>query len=112
MQAPRRVAGLADEIDAAPGHVRRLGILLAHPRRLPRMAHRPARGQGVALAVGGVGPIVPRVLAVIALVVEIAVVARPPRRIARAVGAHAVQTVVALVGLKAAFGYSHADDRI
>ena len=77
-----------------------------------RMAHRPARGQGVAFAVGGVGPIVPRILAVIALVVEIAVVARPPRRIAQAVRAHAVQTVVALVGLKAAFGDSHADDRI
>ena len=42
MQAPRLFSGLADEIDAAPGHIRRLGILLTHPRRLPRMAHRPA----------------------------------------------------------------------
>src|SRR5581483_4255019 len=58
------------------------------------------------------GPAMPRVFAVIALVVEIEIVARPPRRIAHAVRAHAVQAVVALIRLEAAFGDAHADDRL
>ena len=76
MQAPWLVAGLADEVDAAPRHVGRLGVLLLHPRRLARVPHRPAGRELVVVALRRVGPVVPRVLARVSLFVEVAVIAR------------------------------------
>ncbi len=109
MQAPGLVAGLGDEIHGAPRHVGRLGILFPDAGRLAGVAHGPAGGEAVALAGGGVGPVVPGVVAAIALVVEVAVVARDLRIVAP-VGAEPVQAVVALVGVEAALGDAHADD--
>ena len=109
MQAPRRIAGFPDEVHSAAGHVGRLGVLLAHAGGLARMAHGPARGQPVAFPCRGIGPVVPGIVAGVALVVEIAVVAGHLRIIA-AIGADAVQPVVALVGVEPAFGNPHADD--
>ena len=110
MQAPRRIAGGGDELHGAPRHVGRLGILLPHARGLARMAHGPARGQPVAISLGGVGPIVPGIFPGVALVVEVMVVARHLRIVA-AVGPEPVQAVVALERIKSALGHAHADDR-
>ena len=74
------------------------------------MAHGPARGQPVALSLGGVGPIVPGIFPGVALVVEVTVVARHLRIVA-AVGPKPVQAIVALERIKSALGHAHADDR-
>ncbi len=42
MQHPRPLAGLADELQRAVGHIGRLGVLFCDPRRQARMAQRPA----------------------------------------------------------------------
>ncbi len=73
------------------------------------MPHGPAGGELVALSLRGVGPVVPGIVAGVALVVEIAVVAGILRLVAP-IGAEPVQAVVALVGVEAAFGDAHADD--
>ena len=110
MQAPRRVASFTHVVHGAARHVRRLGILLVQARRFARVPHRPARRKPVAFALRRIGVVVPGIVAGIAFVVEIAVVARQPRIVAP-VGPDAVQTVVALVGIEAALGHPHPDDR-
>src|SRR4029079_8641790 len=70
----------------------------------------PGGGEAVAVAFAGVGPVMPGVVAGIALVVEPAIVARHLRIVAT-VGGDRVQAVVALVGGADALGDAHADDR-
>ena len=111
VQAPGAVARLGHEVHGAARHVGSLGVLLLHAGRLPRMPHGPARRQRVALALCGIGPVVPRVVAGVALAVEIAVVARELRVVA-AIGAGGVQAIVALVGVEAALRHAHADNRV
>ena len=111
MQAPGTVTGLGHVIHRTPRHVRRLGILLRHPGRLARMAHRPAGGERIALALRCIGVVVPGIVAGIALLIEPHVVTRIVR-LKAAIRPHAVQPIVALVRIEAAFGDPHADDRL
>ena len=111
VQAPWVVTDLGHELHGAPRHVGCLGVLLLHARGLAGVPHGPARGQCIAVALRSVGPIVPGVVAAIALVVEVAVVARHLRVVA-AVGALRVQPIVALEGVEAALGNAHADDGV
>ena len=106
MQAPRPaiVLGLGDEFHRAPRHVGRLRMLLRHARGLVGVNQQPAVLQGPVRRRPGIGPVLPRVVGVVALPAQIIVVCR-----ARAPGR--MQPVVAFVGLEAAFRHMHADDR-
>src|SRR5208337_3551033 len=110
VHAPWRILGLLDELHGAPRHIRRLGILLAHARRLARMTHRPAGGERVALAGPGIGVVMPGVVAGVAFGVEVIPIEWPLSVIA-AVRTARVQAVVAVERIEAALRYAHADDR-
>ena len=107
MQAPwpSVVLGFRDELHRAPRHVGRLGMLVRYARGLVGMHQQPAVLQAPVLGRAGIGPVLPRVWRVVAVLAQIIVVgrARPPGR---------MQAVVALIGLEAAFRHMHADDGV
>ncbi len=107
MQAPRTPVRFRfrDEIHRAAGHVGRLGMLVGNARGLVGMNQQPAVLQACRRRFAGIGPMLPRVGRVVSAFAQICVVARtgPAGR---------MQSVVALIGLEAAFGDMHADDRV
>ena len=64
-----RVVRFGNEVHGAPRHVGCLGILLGNPRQLAGVPHRPAGGERIAFALRRVRPVVPRIVAAIALIV-------------------------------------------
>ena len=76
MQQPRPVAGFADELDRAIGHVRRFRMLLLHARRQVRVPQQPAAQDFAVRSFRRVGEVVPRVFARIPFRVEPVVVAK------------------------------------
>ena len=80
-------------------------MLVRHARGLVGVHQQPAVLQAAVLGRAGIGPVLPRVRRVVALLAQIVVVGRPrpPGR---------MQAVVALIGLEAAFRHMHADDRV
>ena len=107
MQAPRPavVLGLRDEIHRAPRHVGRLRVLLGHARSLVGVHQQPAVLQFAIRGHAGIGPMLPRVVGVVAMLAQIIVVVRTRSTCG-------MQAVVALIGLEAAFRHMHADDRV
>ena len=107
MQAPRPsvVLGFRNELHRAPRHVGRLRMLVRHARGLVGVNQQPAVLQGPVISRAGIGPVLPRVRRIVAVLAQIIVVgrARPPGR---------MQAVVALIGLEPAFRHMHADDRV
>ena len=107
MQAPWPpvVLGFRNELHRAPRHVGRLGMLVRHPRGLVGVHQKPAVLQAPVLGRTGIGPVLPRVRRIVAVLAQIIVVGRPrpPGR---------MQSIVALVRLEPAFRHMHADDRV
>ena len=102
VQHPRRLTALSHEIDRAVRRVRRFRMLLGNARRLPRMAHQPARQQ-LSVAHRGICDAVPRVFLVIAMLPQITIVGRFGRNVLRR-----PEAVVPLVGFKTAFAGQYA----
>ena len=107
MQAPwpSVVLGFRNELHRAPRHVGRLGMLVRHARGLVGVHQQPAVLQAPVLGRAGIGPVLPRVRRVVAVLAQIIVVGRPrpPGR---------MQAVVALIRLEPAFRHVHADNRV
>ena len=103
MQTPRPpvIRRRVDEIHRPPRHVRRFRMLLGHARLLVGVRQQPAVLH-LAIFIGArIGPLLPRIIPVVAEILQIPVVARPRRRIG-------VQSVVAFERLEAAFADMHA----
>ena len=80
-------------------------MLVRHARGLVGVHQQPAVLQAAVLGRAGIGPVLPRIRRVVAMLAQIIVVGRPrpPGR---------MQAVVALIRLEAAFRHMHADDRV
>ena len=107
MQAPRSPVGFGfrDEIHRAAGHVGRLGVLVRDARGLVGMNQKPAVLQASVGVRAGIGPMLPGIFRLIAVLAQVSIIAR-----ARPAGR--MQAVVALVRLEAALRDMNADDRI
>ena len=107
MQAPwpAVVVRFGNELHRAPRHVGRLGMFVRHARGLVGVHQQPAVLQGPVVSRTRIGPMLPRVRRVVAVLAQIIVVgrARPSRR---------MQPIVPLVRLEPAFRHMHADDRV
>ncbi|MCY1526789.1 hypothetical protein D9M68_618290 [compost metagenome] len=106
VQAPRLVAGVADEIHGAARDVGGLGMLVRHARGPIRIFEEPAGTYRAVVFDGGVCPGFPRVIAIETLLAQVGVIGGVG--IMAGVG---VDAVVALVGIEAAFGDTHSDLR-
>jgi hypothetical protein len=80
-------------------------MLVRHARGLVGVHQQPAVLQAAVVRRAGIGPVLPRIGRVIAVLPQIIVVSRPrpPGR---------MQAVVALIGLEPAFRHVYADDRV
>ena len=80
-------------------------MLVRHARGLVGVHQQPAVLQAPVLGRAGIGPVLPRVRRVVAVLAQIIVIGR-----ARPTGR--MQAVVALIGLEPAFRHVHADDGV
>ena len=96
MQAPRLFTLLVDKVDGAVGGVDGLRMFFGHPCGFAGVAHMPAAEHFAVLTFGGVGPFVPRVAAVVAVITQVLGVGRGLALILeqRAVGVDAVVTQI------------------
>ncbi len=107
MQAPwpAVIFRFRNELHRAPRHVGRLGMLVRHACGLVGVHQQPAVLQSPVLGRAGIGPVLPRIGGVVAVLAQIIVVGRP-----RPTGR--MQAVIALIRLEAAFRHVHADDGV